>query len=95
MFNMYEMRKNGIMKLLRYYESVITEIEIEKLNGNSVSDSFIRSESDKMTAMAKLLNELGLLKAGELGVLYYVIENFKNGDYDLSRIKLMLNNDNF
>ena len=69
---------------------MITEIEIEKLNGNSISESFISSESDKITAMAQMLDKLGLLKAGELGVWYYVIEDIENGNYDLSRIRRML-----
>lgn len=92
MVNMNEIRNKGISELLKYCESVITEIEIEKLNGKFITKRFIKSESDKMTAMAQLLGKLGLLKDSELGAIYYDIDNFENGYYDLTRIRGMLSN---
>lgn len=90
MLNMNEMRNKGISELLKYCEDVITEIEINKLNGIAISEKFISSESDKMDAMAQMLDKLGLLKSGELGCIYYDIEEFENGYYDFVRTRRML-----
>ena len=86
----YEMRKKSLIALLHFYNDCVTENEIELLETGKYSVQYIDSCADRMLGMINMISELGLLKSGELGNLYYIIDDFKNHEYKSSKIERMI-----
>ncbi len=88
--NKIEMRMQGLHILLQAYNDYVNQVEIGLFETSKYDNKFINSCSDKMLGMVQMLADLGLLKAGELCALYYVIDNFENHQYDSSQIERLL-----
>ena len=85
-----EMRKQGLIALLHFYNESVTEVEVKFFETGKYSEKYIHSCSDRLLGMIQMLSDLGLLKAGELGDLYYLIDCFEKHDYESSIIERLL-----